>query len=539
LQALQAWGQSILEPHPFTFWSSNNTVSTSEWKVPDFENPRQVLAGRRGSILDYWGGEYEFDNYHIRLHTQRGRYSNTLLAYGRNLTNFEQEESILNTYTSIYPVVVLDEKVYTLPELVVDSDYINKYPNRRTLLVDFSDEFELDEPFSESKLRTRAQRYIIENEVGVPKVSMNISTLDFSKMIDKTAPEILDLADTVKVFFTEFDIETEARVMETTWDVLGETYKNYRLGAKKATLSSIVNSSLAEVRAATSSLQQQALNAILGADGKSTNFYGNASAGFPENASGGDLYFQQDGDVSNIFKYINGSWVNLLADVPLDASNITTGTINASNVNITNINAANITTGTLNAARIGANSITSDKLATNAVQVGLASWNSTVRITPTAINFYSGTSLITSLDSSGLNFYGDALLKATMVYTTLTSYGPGPSIRLYESTNIFAITARNTGSTNDTPRLLWSRTAPSWTNVSAGFTFFDRVHFNQPVACGHKDHVLSFTTYALGTGTGVTCPIIRDVSSGNGWGIGFGKDGLYAISATGARTKIA
>ncbi|MFW9141102.1 phage tail spike protein, partial [Corynebacterium striatum] len=57
------------------------------------------------------------------------------------------------------------------------------------------------------------------------------------------------------------------------------------------------------------------------------------------------------------------------------------------------LDAGKITTGTLNAARIRAKSITADKLATNAIQVGLAGWTSSIRITPTQISWYSGSSL--------------------------------------------------------------------------------------------------------------------------------------------------
>ena len=69
------------------------------------------------------------------------------------------------------------------------------------------------------------------------------------------------------------------------------------------------------------------------------------------------------------------------------------------------LDAARITTGTLSAARIGAGSITADKLATNAIQVGLAGWTSSIRITPTQIAWYDGTSMEGSLTSSGMRFY--------------------------------------------------------------------------------------------------------------------------------------
>jgi hypothetical protein len=119
----------------------------------------------------------------------------------------------------------------------------------------------------------------------------------------------------------------------------------------------------------------------------------------------------------------------------LDAGKITTGTLSAdriaagsitsaklsiANGYITNamiadatiasakiaaLDAAKVTTGTLSASRIGANSITADKLATNAIQVGLAGWTSTIRITPTQISWYSGDTLEGYIDSSGMNFY--------------------------------------------------------------------------------------------------------------------------------------
>ena len=69
------------------------------------------------------------------------------------------------------------------------------------------------------------------------------------------------------------------------------------------------------------------------------------------------------------------------------------------------LDAGKITTGTLNAARIGAKSITADKLATNAIQVGLAGWTSSIRITPTQISWYSGSSLEGTITSSGLRFW--------------------------------------------------------------------------------------------------------------------------------------
>ena len=72
---------------------------------------------------------------------------------------------------------------------------------------------------------------------------------------------------------------------------------------------------------------------------------------------------------------------------------------------IASLDAGKITTGTLSAARIGAKSITADKLATNAIQVGLAGWTQSIRISPTQIAWYEGSSLEGTISSSGMRFW--------------------------------------------------------------------------------------------------------------------------------------
>lgn len=119
----------------------------------------------------------------------------------------------------------------------------------------------------------------------------------------------------------------------------------------------------------------------------------------------------------------------------LDAGKITTGTLNAARIGagsitsdkltiaagfittamiadaaitsakIGSLDAGKITTGTLSAARIGSRSITADKLASNAIQVGLAGWSNTIRITPYSISWYDGSTLEGQITSQGMAFW--------------------------------------------------------------------------------------------------------------------------------------
>ncbi|WP_196229670.1 phage tail spike protein, partial [Lactococcus lactis] len=318
--ALNQMLSAIADNHPLTAYSDITTVSSTEWKVPDFKNPRNILGGVKGSILDNWGGEYQFDNYQIRLLNQRGRYSNTIIAYGRNLTDFEQEESILETYTSIYPYVNETSGdstfLHTLPEFFVDSEYVDKYPNRRVAMVDFSDKFNDKNLYSEDKLRNLAQSYVKANKVGIPKVTLKVSTVDLSGGLDESynveEVESLHLADTVKVFFEPLNITAEAKVVGSVYNVLLNQYDSYTLGAKKANFGQWVNDNFNEIKNVADAAQRQAIAAVISANGKNTNYYGDSGGGFPPKPKVGDLYFQKDGDKTTMYQWDGSSWVNLI-----------------------------------------------------------------------------------------------------------------------------------------------------------------------------------------------------------------------------------
>lgn len=318
--ALNAALNNVIDKHPLTAYSDVRTIADLEWKLPSFQNIRNILGGVEGSILDRIGGEYQFDNYQIRLLKQRGRYSNTIIAYGRNLTDFEQEESILETYTSIYPIVIETkgeaQTVNVLPEYIVDSEYVDKYPNRRVAMVDFSDKFNDKTPYSEDKLRKFAQSYVKTNKVGVPKVTMKISTVDLSGALDESynveEVESLHLADIVKVFFEPLGVTAEAKVVGSVWNVLLEQYDSYTLGAKKASFGQWVNDSVNNIKNIADNAQKSALEAIASANGKNTNYYGNSGDGFPPNPKMGDLYFQKDGNKMTIYQWDGRSWVNVI-----------------------------------------------------------------------------------------------------------------------------------------------------------------------------------------------------------------------------------
>ena len=237
MMALSTWRDNLLDSRDEFFVNSDiTTVNSTTWKVENIENARDALGGKAGSILDVWGGEYEFDNLNITLHKSMGIDNPTIIAYGKNLLDLEQEQSILETYTSVFPFKKYTddnnrEQLITLPEILLDSIHLNKFTHRRILKVDFSSDENLK---TVEQLRSKAISYIKSNNVGVPKTNLKINYQDLSKVegvFDNPALEQIDLCDRLKVYYSELGIMNEsAKVVKVVWDVILEENHEIEVG---------------------------------------------------------------------------------------------------------------------------------------------------------------------------------------------------------------------------------------------------------------------------------------------------------------------
>lgn len=246
--------KSQMEPKgDFTFFSDVATKASIDFSDPSkFKNAQEVLGGVRGSILDNFGGEYVFNNNQVRLMAQAGTEKNVIIAYGKNLTDITQEESIENTYTSVYGWAKVgngdDEKIITLPETYLDSEYVENYTQRRVQMVDFSDK----EPKDVDTLRNLIKAYIKNNNVGIPKVSIKASYVDLaSSVMDDQLKnlETIDLCDWVTVAFNELEINTSAQIVKTVWNVALDRYESVELGDARTDFSKVLNDAQPDVGA--------------------------------------------------------------------------------------------------------------------------------------------------------------------------------------------------------------------------------------------------------------------------------------------------
>ena len=247
-QAMAGFQTYAAEDNPFTFTTEGTfgSVVGSTFNVVQPNNLRALLFGQEGSIIDTYGGEWEFDGYDAILHKDRGADNGVTIRYGKNLTDLKQEENIESTYTGICPFWKgqddnESEVIVTLPEKVLHSSLAGNYPYQRTKVVDMSPSFQT-QPTAE-QLRSAGQSYIENNDVGSPNVSLDVSFIALhqtQEYADLTHIEHINLCDTVKVIFPALDVSTKAKVVKTVWNVLLDRYDSITIGAVQSRLSATI-----------------------------------------------------------------------------------------------------------------------------------------------------------------------------------------------------------------------------------------------------------------------------------------------------------
>ena len=324
--ALAIWALNALGGIRFDTWSDIDLTSKTSWNIADFKTARDVLGGVKGSILDVWGGEYEFDNTVIRLHKQLGRKSPTVLEYGRNILRAEDDQDIEGAYTSVYPYATYtpenqgtgeggatsQQVTVELPEKYVDGPYIGLYNERRVLIVDFSSNFKDKEVPTIDKLRRLAKEYAINNRLGLPKINTKIEYVDLSKTLDYKLTQILEeaeLCDIVPVYYPQIGLTSEdAKLTTIVYDVLLEQNDSVEVGVIGDGFKSSMTSNLSGKIDDLANNQQRLVNTLpdylLNAQGNKV-WYNRPD---DKEHKVGDIWFEKNGLYDRMYVWNGSMW---------------------------------------------------------------------------------------------------------------------------------------------------------------------------------------------------------------------------------------
>lgn len=279
--------------HNFTAISDIETLNSTNITVPC--SVRSVLGGQAGSVLDVWGGEYEFDNFVVKLHAHRGANNGVCIEYGKNLKDIKQESNIAECYTHLMPFAVYNqddgaggtEEVYIyLTEKVIPLVSAENIGHEKAFIMNFSDRFGEGEEITEAKLRQKATAYAQAAELGVPKVNITVSFVQLwqTEEYKNIAPlERVSLCDTVAVRFSKLRVTASAKVIKTAYDSLTEKYESVTLGDAKSSFvdtASKQNAEIAKVAEAVKSGKAQTTIEIRQAIARATSLITGHSGGY-------------------------------------------------------------------------------------------------------------------------------------------------------------------------------------------------------------------------------------------------------------------
>ena len=241
---------AALTPHNFTF--RTDYTQAKEFSVSKPKSLRSVLGGSEGSLVSLWGGEFEWDNFNVIHHQGRGTSTGVVIEYGKNLTSLEQDADITSVYTDLLPYAVItdedgNETVITLTEQILPIAETSLV-QRKTLIKDFTDSFDMDAVITEEALRAKAEKYIEDNPLGVESPELKISFEPLWKQPEYAAVlERVSLCDRVTVRHINLGVQATAKVTKTVYDSLAEKYVSVTLGSIRNSLIDSVSDTQAAI----------------------------------------------------------------------------------------------------------------------------------------------------------------------------------------------------------------------------------------------------------------------------------------------------
>ena len=241
--ALEAIKAGMEIDNNFQFWTDKTTAAAFALSVPTA--CRSTLGGQQGSILDVYGGEYEWDRFTVRLHNKRGDDSGVVIRYGKNLTGLNHEGDISSLVTGICPYWFSDGTLVMCDPPII---YREGLTTQSAIPVDFTQQFE--EAPTAKQLQEAAESYIKNNDVGEPTVSLDVEFIQLEQMSGFEGMALLekcDLCDTVTVQYEQAGIDVEAEIVSIQTDVLLERYEKMQVGSIRANIAQTIADQQAQI----------------------------------------------------------------------------------------------------------------------------------------------------------------------------------------------------------------------------------------------------------------------------------------------------
>ena len=239
--------------NPFTYWTDKTSSGFMAAADGTPRSVRQMLGGVEGSILDTYGGEYEWDRFTVRLWSARGQKRDFTIRYGVNMLEYNDEVDSQGTYSSCVPFWKGNDTVVVGNRVDAASGTVTG--RGECVPLDLTDKFE-SEPTT-AQLESLAQSLMDNNSTYLPTQNITVSFVRLQDMEEYANLSNLfkcGLCDMINVVFPDYGTTGQFKIVKTTWNVLEGRYESMELGTLSATLSEalgISNGELTQAPAAT------------------------------------------------------------------------------------------------------------------------------------------------------------------------------------------------------------------------------------------------------------------------------------------------
>ena len=225
--AMSGLGTNSASACPFTF--ETDIESNKQFTVSVPSTIRSCLGSMENSILETYGGEFEWDMYRTILHAHRGSDRGVKILYGKNLIDFQMERSIDSLMTGVHPywykqdTETGEETLIELPEKIITVNIGQTFERIEPLNCSsvFSREPTLEQ------IRDYARWYLQDEKFSRPNADIKINFSQLWRLPgyeDIVEAERVSLCDTVHVFISRINLEISYKVTETEYNVLLERY---------------------------------------------------------------------------------------------------------------------------------------------------------------------------------------------------------------------------------------------------------------------------------------------------------------------------
>lgn len=226
--------------NPFTYWTDKTSTGYMAAADGTPYSVRQLLGGVEGSILDAYGGEYEWDRFTVKLWASRGTDRYLTIRYGVNMLDYTDETNDTETCNAIVPYWKGADALggdIVVKGSMVESGMASTTGRIECIPIDFTDKFE-SQP-TVAQLEAMARSYMNSNQTYSPAKTISV---DFIRLAD--SPEYTKFAklqecklcDTVRVEFPRYNMSGRFKIVKTEYDVLLERFTNLELGKLSTTL---------------------------------------------------------------------------------------------------------------------------------------------------------------------------------------------------------------------------------------------------------------------------------------------------------------